>query len=72
MTQMENSDTEGLGLVIGLIYSHILSNTSVLSAVDTGFALIAALIPQAVCFNDQLYEATRVASAGKSAGKGPS
>jgi hypothetical protein len=48
MTQMENSGTEDLGLVARLMYSHILSNTSILSAVDTSFVMIAALIPQDV------------------------
>jgi hypothetical protein len=49
MTQMDNSGTEDLGLVARLMYSHILSNTSVLNGADTSFVMIAALIPQDVC-----------------------
>jgi hypothetical protein len=48
ITWMENSGTEGLGLVVRLMYSHILINTSILSAVVPGFVLMAALIPQDV------------------------
>jgi hypothetical protein len=46
--QMDNSGTEDLGLVARLMYSHILSNVSVLNAADTSFVMIAALIPQDV------------------------
>jgi hypothetical protein len=49
MDQMDNSGTEDLGLVAQLMYSHILSNISVLNAADTSFVMIAALIPQDVC-----------------------
>lgn len=49
MNQMDNSGTVDLGLVARLMYSHILSNVSVLNAVDTSFVMIAALIPQDVC-----------------------
>ncbi|PMD66441.1 uncharacterized protein K444DRAFT_606730 [Hyaloscypha bicolor E] len=52
LSQMDNSGTEDLGLVARLMYSHILSNTLVLSAADTSFVMIAALIPQDV--NPQL------------------
>ena len=48
LSQMDNSGTEDLGLVARLMYSHILSNTLVLSAADTSFVMIAALIPQDV------------------------
>ncbi len=49
MTQMENSGTEDLALVARLMYSHILSNASVLNGAETSFVMIAALIPQDVC-----------------------
>jgi len=48
LDQMDNSGTEDLGLVARLMYSHILSNTSVLNAAETSFVMIAALIPQDV------------------------
>ena len=51
MSQMNNSGTEDLGLVARLMYSHILSNTSILSAKETSFIMIAALIPQDVSSN---------------------
>jgi hypothetical protein len=50
LDQMDNSGTEDLGLIARLMYSHILSNTSVLNATETSFVMIAALIPQDVRF----------------------
>jgi alkylhydroperoxidase/carboxymuconolactone decarboxylase family protein YurZ len=52
MSQMTNSGTEDLELVARLLYGYVLSNTSVLSARDTSFCVIAGLIPQDV--NPQL------------------
>ncbi|KAJ9142698.1 AhpD-like protein [Pleurostoma richardsiae] len=52
MGQMDRSGTEDLGLAARLLYGHLLSNTSVLSAAETSFVLIAGLIPQDV--NPQL------------------
>lgn len=48
MGQMDRSGTEDLGLVARLMYGYILSNTSVLSAAETSFVMIAGLIPQDV------------------------
>lgn len=48
MGQMDNSGTEDLGLLARLTYSYVLSNTQVLSAVETSYVLIAGLIPQDV------------------------
>jgi hypothetical protein len=48
LSQMDSSGTEDLGLVARLMYSHILSNASVLDAADTSFVMIAALVPQDV------------------------
>ena len=48
MGQMDRSGTEDLGLTARLIYGHLISNTSVLTAVETSFVLIAGLIPQDV------------------------
>jgi alkylhydroperoxidase/carboxymuconolactone decarboxylase family protein YurZ len=50
--RLDRSGTEDLGLIARLVYGYILSNTSVLSAAETSFVLIAALIPQDV--NPQL------------------
>ncbi|KAK1770677.1 AhpD-like protein [Phialemonium atrogriseum] len=52
MGQMDRSGTEDLGLTARLMYGYILSNTQVLTPVETSFVLIAALIPQDV--NPQL------------------
>jgi alkylhydroperoxidase/carboxymuconolactone decarboxylase family protein YurZ len=52
MGQMDRSGTKDLGLVARLVYGHVLSNTSVLSAAETSFVMIAGLIPQDV--NPQL------------------
>lgn len=52
MGQMDRSGTEDLGLMARLMYGYVLSNTSVLSAAETSFVMIAALIPQDV--NPQL------------------
>jgi hypothetical protein len=48
MGQMDRSGTEDLGLVARLMYSYILSNTSVLTAAESSYVLIAGLIPQDV------------------------
>lgn len=48
MGQMDKSGTEDLGLVARLTYGYVLSNTKVLSAVETSYVLIAGLIPQDV------------------------
>ncbi|AEO56768.1 hypothetical protein MYCTH_47732 [Thermothelomyces thermophilus ATCC 42464] len=45
MNQMDHSGTEDLGLVARLMYGYVLSNTSVLSAAETSFVMIAGLIP---------------------------
>jgi alkylhydroperoxidase/carboxymuconolactone decarboxylase family protein YurZ len=52
MGQMDRSGTEDLGLMARLMYGYVLSNTSVLSAAETSFVMIAGLIPQDV--NPQL------------------
>ncbi|KAL2142468.1 hypothetical protein VTI28DRAFT_1116 [Corynascus sepedonium] len=52
MNQMDRSGTEDLGLMARLMYGYVLSNTSVLSAAETSFVMIAGLIPQDV--NPQL------------------
>jgi alkylhydroperoxidase/carboxymuconolactone decarboxylase family protein YurZ len=52
MGQMDRSGTEDLGLVARLMYGYVLSNTSVLSAAETSFVMVAGLIPQDV--NPQL------------------
>lgn len=48
MGQMDGSGTEDLGLVARLVYGYLLSNTSILSAAETSFVMIAGLIPQDV------------------------
>jgi hypothetical protein len=48
--QMDRSGTEDLGLTARLMYGYILSNTNMLTAVETSFVLIAGLIPQDVYF----------------------
>jgi phage FluMu protein gp41 len=45
MSKLNNCGTEDLGLFARLLYSYVLSNTSVLSAVDTSYVMIAGLIP---------------------------
>ncbi|CCF42433.1 hypothetical protein CH063_02833 [Colletotrichum higginsianum] len=52
LSQMDRCGTEDLGLTVRLMYGHILSNTNVLSPVETSYVLIAGLIPQDV--NPQL------------------
>ncbi|KAJ5813674.1 uncharacterized protein N7503_000424 [Penicillium pulvis] len=52
MEQMRLSGTEDLDAVARLFYGHIVSNTDILSPVETSYALIAAIIPQDV--NPQL------------------
>ena len=48
MGQMDQSGTEDLGLTARLMYGYILSNTSILTAAESSFVLIAGLIPQDV------------------------
>ncbi|KAL9640911.1 MAG: hypothetical protein Q9204_000504 [Flavoplaca sp. TL-2023a] len=48
MGQMDQSGTEDLGITARLMYGYILSNTSVLTALETSFVLLAGLIPQDV------------------------
>lgn len=50
MGQMDRSGTEDLGLMARLLYGYILSNTTVLTAAETSFVMIAGLIPQDVSF----------------------
>ena len=49
MGQMDRSGTEDLGITARLMYGYILSNTSVLTAAETSYVLLAGLIPQDVC-----------------------
>lgn len=48
MGQMDRSGTRDLGLMARLTYGYVLSNTDVLTPVETSFVLIASLIPQDV------------------------
>ncbi|KAL8999698.1 MAG: hypothetical protein Q9169_001515 [Polycauliona sp. 2 TL-2023] len=48
MGQMDRSGTEDLGITARLMYGYILSNTEVLSPVESSFVLLAGLIPQDV------------------------
>lgn len=48
MGQMDRSGTEDLGIAARLMYGYILSNTSVLTAAESSFVLLAGLIPQDV------------------------
>ncbi len=48
MAQMDRSGTEDLGITARLMYGYVLSNTSVLTAAETSFVLLAGLIPQDV------------------------
>ena len=48
MGQMDRSGTEDLGLTARLMYGYLLSNTSVLTAAETSYVLMAGLIPQDV------------------------
>lgn len=52
MGQMDRSGTEDLGLLARLEYGYILSPTGVLSAAETSYVVLAALVPQDV--NPQL------------------
>ncbi|EON63315.1 hypothetical protein W97_02542 [Coniosporium apollinis CBS 100218] len=52
MGQMDRSGTEDLGVVARLMYGYLLSNTRVLSPMESSFVLLAGLIPQDV--NPQL------------------
>ncbi|KAF9870822.1 carboxymuconolactone decarboxylase [Colletotrichum karsti] len=46
MSQLDRSGTEDLGLTARLMYGYVLSNTNVLSPLETSYVLIAGLIPQ--------------------------
>ena len=48
MSQLDRSGTEDLGITARLMYGYILSNTSVLSACESSYVLLAGLIPQDV------------------------
>ncbi|KKA29154.1 hypothetical protein TD95_003525 [Thielaviopsis punctulata] len=48
MGNMDQSGTEDLGLTARLMYGYILSNTSLLTPVETSYVVLAALIPQDV------------------------
>lgn len=48
MGQMDRSGSEDLGLMARLVYGYIISNTDILTPVETSFVLIASLIPQDV------------------------
>lgn len=48
MGQMDRSGTEDLGIAARLMYGYILSNTSVLTAMESSFVILAGLIPQDV------------------------
>lgn len=48
MDQMNFCGTEDLGVTARLIYGYILSNTSVLTANESSFVILAGLIPQDV------------------------
>ena len=48
MAQMDRSGTEDLGITARLLYGYILSNTSVLTAAESSYVLMAGLIPQDV------------------------
>lgn len=48
MGQLDRSGTEDLGITARLMYGYILSNTSVLSAAESSYVLLAGLIPQDV------------------------
>jgi len=52
MGQMDRSGSEDLGITARLMYGYILSNTSVLSAAESSFVLMAGIVPQDV--NPQL------------------
>ncbi|KAH7152963.1 AhpD-like protein [Dactylonectria macrodidyma] len=52
MGQMDRSGSADLGLMARLVYGYILSDTDVLTPVETSYVLIASLIPQDV--NPQL------------------
>ncbi|KAL9120509.1 MAG: hypothetical protein Q9187_002933 [Circinaria calcarea] len=53
MGQMDRSGTEDLGLTARLMYGYILSNTSVLTAAESSYVLLAGLIPQDVSYGDE-------------------
>lgn len=48
MGQMDRSGSEDLGITARLMYGYILSNTSVLTAAESSYVLLAGLIPQDV------------------------
>lgn len=48
MDNLDSCGTEDLGLISRLVYGHIVSNTKILSAVESSYVLLAGLIPQDV------------------------
>lgn len=48
MRQMDLCGTEDLGIAARLMYAYILSNTSLLTATESSFVIIAGLVPQDV------------------------
>ena len=69
---MELSGTEDLGAVAKLLYGHIVSNTTILSPVETSYVLIAALIPQDVSMISDIPHKPVITCAGQSAAEGSS
>lgn len=55
MGQMDRSGTEDLGITARLMYGYLLSNTAVLTPIETSYVLLAGLIPQDVS-NPTRYE----------------
>lgn len=53
MGQMDRSGTEDLGITARLMYGYILSNTSVLTAAESSYVLLAGLIPQDVSHKEE-------------------
>ena len=53
MGQMDRSGTEDLGITARLMYGYILSNTNVLTAVESSYVVMAGLIPQDVSHGRQ-------------------
>jgi len=61
MGSLDRSGTEDLGMAARLNYSYILSNTSVLTAAETSYVLMAGLIPQDVSVSN--HETGQIANA---------
>lgn len=47
-SRLDSSGTEDLGLATRLVYGHFISNTKILSPMETSLVMIAGLIPQDV------------------------